>query len=54
MNEVQRMNKDRTGCLFYCIVFIVFAVVIVATVVIWKNVLEADIPRWMKIVLLLR
>ena len=51
MREAQRMNKDRSGCLFYCIVF---AVVIIATVVIWKNVLEADIPRWMKIVLLLR
>ena len=45
------MKEDRAGCLFYCLVFIVC---IVATVVIWKNVLEADIPRWMKIVLLLR
>lgn len=51
MNEVQCMKEDRAGCLFCCLVF---AVAIVATIVIWKNVLEADIPRWMKIVLLLR
>lgn len=43
--------KENIGCILYSVVAVV---AIVLTVTIWRLVLKADIPDWLKIIILLK
>ena len=43
--------KENIGCILYAILTVI---AIVLTVTIWRLVLKADIPDWLKIIILLK